>query len=187
MKRTLEVLFLDQLADMFDAENRLTRAIPKLARKATLPELRIALEDHLEETEAQVLRLGKVFQSFGRRARGKKCEAIVGLTREADEMASDNAGWPTINAALICAAQKVEHYEIASYGCLVEWARQLGNSQAVDLLRQSLDEEKAADHTLTQLARSFGNSEAESEESEGALPRRRGRGMRPGRSRATAT
>lgn len=182
MKRTLEVLFLDELADMFDAESRLTKSIPKLARKATHPELREALEEHLAETEHHLGRLRKVFQAFGRRARGKKCNAIVGLAKEANEIASDNAGWPTINAALICAAQKVEHYEIASYGCLVEWARQLGNAEAASLLQQTLDEEKAADQKLTELARYGCNEAAQGEmDEEAEFSSRAGRGTRPRR------
>jgi ferritin-like metal-binding protein YciE len=161
MKRTLEVLFLDELADMYDAEIRLTKALPKMVRAATHAELREAFQDHLDETGNQVERLKEVFETFGKKPKGKKCEAIIGLTQEADEIAADNKGHPTINAALISAAQKVEHYEIASYGCLVEWARQLYNEEAADLLRQTLEEEKAADRTLTELARHRCNASAQ--------------------------
>lgn len=166
MKRTLEVLFLDELADVYDAEIRLTRALPKMVRTATHIELREAFQDHLDETDHHVERVGEVFRAFGKVPKGRKCEAIMGLTREADQIAAHNKGWPTINAALICAAQKVEHYEIASYGCLVEWARQLDNDEAADLLQQTLDEEKAADQTLTKLARHRCNESAQDGASE---------------------
>jgi ferritin-like metal-binding protein YciE len=159
--KTLEDLFLDELADIYDAEHRLAKAIPKLAKAATHAELRGALEAHLSETEGHASKVEKVFQLFGKRARGKKCEAIVGLIKEGDEIAADNKKSPTINAAIISAAQKVEHYEIASYGCLREWADQLGNDRAAALLQDILDEEKAADQTLTELARTRCNETAE--------------------------
>lgn len=185
-KKTLEVLFLDELADIYDCEIRLTRALPKMARMATHTELREAFQRHLDETDNHVIRLKEVFQSFGRDVRSRKCEAIIGLIKEADEIASDNEGFPTINAALISAAQKVEHYEIASYGCLAEWADQLGNDSAADLLQQTLDEEKAADKTLTALARLRCNESAQdgASEEEDAPRMGKGRSMRPARFRA---
>src|SRR6185295_13946502 len=128
--KTLQDLFLDELADMFDAENRLTKALPKLAKAATHDELREAFESHLEETEGHVRKVEQVFEAFGKTAKSKKCEAMTGLVEEGDDIASENKGEPTINAALISAAQKVEHYEMASYGCLREWADQLGNDSA---------------------------------------------------------
>lgn len=158
--KTLEDLFLDELADMYDAEQRLVKAIPKLAKVATHGELREALEAHLLETEGHAAKLEKVFQLFGKPAHGKTCKAIVGLIKEADEIAADNQQSPTINAALISAAQKVEHYEIASYGCLREWADQLGNDEAAEILQFILDEEKAADQKLTELARERCNETA---------------------------
>jgi len=163
--KTLEELFLDELADMYDAENRLTRALPKMAKAATHEELCNAFESHLSETEGHVTNLEKVFKAFGKTAKGKKCEAIVGLLKEGDEIAAENKGSPTINAALISAAQKVEHYEIASYGCLREWAEQLGNQEAADLLQETLDEEKAADQKLTELARERCNEAAQGSDS----------------------
>jgi ferritin-like metal-binding protein YciE len=187
-RKTLEVLFLEELADMYDCEIRLTRALPKMARTATHMELRDAFQRHLDETDNHVIRLKRVFQSFEKDVRGRKCEAIVGLIKEADEIVADNKGCPTINAALICAAQKVEHYEIASYGCLAEWADQLGNDEAVDLLQQTLDEEKAADKTLTALARLRCNESAQdgASEEEDAPQMGRGRAIRPARNRARA-
>jgi ferritin-like metal-binding protein YciE len=187
-RKTLEVLFLEELADIYDCEIRLTRALPKMVRTATHAELRDAFQTHLDETEQQVERVKDVFESFGKSAKGKKCEAIVGLIKEADQIASDNKGCPTINAALICAAQKVEHYEIASYGCLAEWADQLGNDEAADLLRQTLGEEKAADKALTALARLRCNESAQdgASEEEDAPRMGRGRVVRPARDRARA-
>lgn len=187
-RKTLEVLFLDELADMYDCEIRLTRALPKMVRAATHAELREAFQNHLDETDNHVIRLKEVFESFAKSVKSKKCEAIVGLIKEADEIASDNKGCPTINAALICAAQKVEHYEIASYGCLAEWADQLGNDEAADLLRQTLGEEKAADKTLTTLARLRCNESAQdgASEEEDAPRMGRGRAVRPARNRVRA-
>jgi ferritin-like metal-binding protein YciE len=175
--KTLEALFLDELADIYDAENRLTKALPKLAKSATHEELRAALESHLDETKEHVKKLEKVFRMFNKPARGKKCEAIVGLLKEGDEIASDNKNSPTINAALVSAAQKVEHYEIASYGCLREWAEELGQAQAAEVLQEILDEEKAADQKLTDVARSRCNESANNGPSE--------EDETPGRRRAT--
>ena len=157
---TLKTLFLDELMDMYDAERRIIKALPKLAKAATCTQLKKAIATHLKETEGQVKKLEQVFQSFGEKARGKTCEATVGLLKEGDEIASDFKGSPAINAALICAAQKVEHYEIASYGCLKEWAGLLGNPKAAALLQSILDEEHAANSALTALAQASSNQEA---------------------------
>jgi ferritin-like metal-binding protein YciE len=170
--KTLKELFVDELADIYDAEQRIVRALPKLAKAATCPKLSEAFTSHLKETQGQVTRLEKVFRSIGEKARGKKCEAAVGLLKEGDEIASDFKNSPAINAALISAAQKVEHYEIASYGCLQEWAGLLGEETAARLLQETLDEEKGADKTLTKLARSGNNEEAQ-EESEPSLEKNR--------------
>ena len=170
--KTLKDLFLDELADMYDAEQRIVRALPKLGKAATSAALQAAIRSHLRETESHVRKLENVFKAFGEKARGKKCEATVGLLEEGAEIASDFKGSPAINAALICAAQKVEHYEIASYGCLHEWAGLLGNETAARLLLAILDEEKAANDSLTELARSGDNQNAlgESDESEPGSP-----------------
>ena len=149
---TLRDLFLDELADMYDAEHRIIKALPKLAKAATCKNLQKALLTHLQETKGQVTKLEKVFKSFGEKAKGKKCEATVGLLKEGDEIASENKGSPTINAALISAGQKVEHYEIASYGCLRDWATLLGNQTAANLIQEILNQEVAADKTLSELA-----------------------------------
>lgn len=152
--KTLNDLFLDEVMDMYDAEHRILKALPKLANAATCPRLKQAFMSHLLQTEGHAIKLEKVFDSLGKKPRAKKCDATVGLIKEGDEIASHHRKEPTINAALISAAQKVEHYEIASYGCLSEWARLLGNEVAANLIEEILDEEKAADATLNDLARS---------------------------------
>jgi ferritin-like metal-binding protein YciE len=158
--KTLKDLFLDELKDMYDAEHRILKALPKLAKAATCEKLKAAFLSHLEETKGQVTKLEKVFQSFDQKAKAKKCEATVGLLKEGDEIAAENKGEPTINAALISAGQKVEHYEIASYGCLHEWAGLLENNEAANLIKEILDEEKAANKKLMELARVGSNEEA---------------------------
>jgi len=183
--KTLQDLFLEELADMFDAENRLTKALPKMAKAATHDELREAFESHFEETEGHVRKVEQVFEAFGKTAKSKKCEAMTGLLEEGDEIASDNKGEPTINAALISAAQKVEHYEIASYGCLREWAEQLGNDTAARLLQEILDEEKATDSKLSDLARECCNISAQEGDEEESQTFR-GNTMRPGAAKLRA-
>ena len=171
--KTLENLFLAELADMYDAEHRLIKALPKMAEAATDEELKAAFQAHLTETEGHIAKVEQVFQAFGKQAKGMKCEATVGLLKEADEISDDNEGEPTLNAALIAAAQKVEHYEIASYGCLRTWAVLLGNQQAAKLLAEILFQEKAADVKLTQIAikacnpAAEGASEDEGEDADG--------------------
>lgn len=161
MSKSLQDLFLGELQDIYDAEHRITKALPKMVKAATSPDLQTALTKHLRETEGQIATLEQVFKSIGEPVKAKKCEATVGLLKEGDELAKDFKGSPAINAALISAGQKVEHYEIASYGCLIEWAKDLGYDQASGLLTQILDQEKAADAKLTELARAGSNQEAE--------------------------
>ena len=158
--KKLEDLFFNELADIYDAEQRIERALPKMKKAATCKHLQQAFEVHLEQTQRQVTRLEKVFKAFGKTAKGKTCDATVGLLKEGDEIAAEFKGSPAINAALIAAAQKVEHYEIASYGCLHEWAGLLGNEEARELLLETLDEEKQTDDKLTELARTSTNEEA---------------------------
>ena len=158
--KTLKDLFLDELADMYDAERRIVKALPKLVKAATCDDLKAAFQSHLKETEGHVKKLEQVFQSFDVPAKGKTCEATVGLLKEGDEIAADFAGSPAINAALIAAAQKVEHYEMASYGCLHEWAGLLGNQKAARLLEDILEQERGANEGLTELARASSNEEA---------------------------
>ena len=183
---TLKDLFLDEVADMYDAEKRIVKALPKMAKAATCPELKRAILSHLKETEGHVRKLEQVFGCFEVKAKGKTCEATVGLLKEGDEIAADFKGSPALNAALISAAQKVEHYEMASYGCLHEWAELLGSKEAAGLLRQILEEEKAANDSLTRLARDGKNEEAlgnsaelESSERGNSRTRTPSRGNRP--------
>ena len=164
--KTLKDLFLDELMDMYDAEQRIARALPKMARAATCARLQAALQKHLKETQGQITNLERVFKSVGEKAKAKKCEATVGLLEEGDEIAKEFKGSPAINAALIAAGQKVEHYEIASYGCLHEWAGLLGHEEAAGLLKENLDQEMAADGALTEIARSEDNEKARDGEME---------------------
>src|ERR1035441_8066245 len=128
--KTLKELFLGELADMYDAERRIVKALPKVAKAATCSHLQKAILAHLAETKGHVMKLEQVFECFNQKAKGKTCKATVGLLEEGDEIAADFKGSPAINAALISAAQKVEHYEMASYGCLHEWAGLLGKKKA---------------------------------------------------------
>jgi ferritin-like metal-binding protein YciE len=157
----LKDLFLDELADMYDAENRISKALPKMAKAATCDELKQGILKHHKETLGQIEKLKQVFAAFGAKAKGKECKATVGLLKEGDEIVEDNDGEPTLNAGIISACQKVEHYEIASYGCLIEWARILGNEKAVGLLEEIITEEKGANETLTEAA-TKANEEANS-------------------------
>ena len=167
--KSLNDLFMGELADMYDAEKRLVKALPKLAKKAHSEELTDALETHLAQTQDQVLKLERVFASFDAKPKGKKCAAMVGLLEEGDEILEEYAGSPAADAAIISAGQKVEHYEIASYGCLREWAGLLDNDEAATLLGEILEEEKAADEKLTEVGRSIANEEAESGNGNGGM------------------
>ncbi len=149
---TLKDLFLSELADMYDSEHRIIKALPKLIKAATCADLQDALQHHLQETEGQVTKLERVFASFDEKVKSKKCPAMAGLLEEGDSIVGDYKKSPAINAAIISAGQKVEHYEIASYGCLRTWAELLDNSEAAHLLEEILEEEKAADRTLNDLA-----------------------------------
>jgi ferritin-like metal-binding protein YciE len=145
-------VFLEELADAYSAETQLVKALPKMARVAQAQELKDAFTAHLGETENHVERLKKIFALFDEKPRAKKCKGMEGLIDEGNDVISENKGASAVDAALICAAQKVEHYEIAAYGCLRTWAKILDNDQAVNLLQQTLDEEEAADEKLNQIA-----------------------------------
>jgi ferritin-like metal-binding protein YciE len=166
--KTLSDLFFECLADMYDAEKRIVKALPDMAKAANSPELRAAFQSHLHESEGHVDKIERVFRCFDRSPDRNTCEATKGLLSEADELAGDFDGSAALDAALICAAQKVEHYEIASYGCLVTWAGLLGNQEAAALLQQILDEEKAADESLNSIATSASNLDALRSERNGA-------------------
>jgi len=160
----LNELFIDELKDIYWAEQNLVKALPKMAKAATSDELRSAIEEHLEETENHVSRLENVFDSIDEKAEAKKCEAMAGLIKEGDEIVAETEeGTFTRDAGIISAAQKIEHYEIASYGTLRTLANVLGYSEAVDLLEATLKEEKKADSLLTQIAESGVNSSGRNE------------------------
>ncbi|WP_250504472.1 MULTISPECIES: ferritin-like domain-containing protein [unclassified Caballeronia] len=151
--KTLQDLFIHALSDVYSAEKQLTRALPKLARATTNAQLKQAFETHLEETNGQIERIDQVVELFGVKLKRIKCAAMEGLVEEAqDEIETFEQG-PIRDAALIAAAQKVEHYEIATYGTLATLAKQLGNEDAMKLLLDTLQEEKATDEKLTQLAK----------------------------------
>jgi ferritin-like metal-binding protein YciE len=152
--------FLEELADRYDAEKQLVQAIPKLAKFASCKALQERFQTHLKETEGHVKKLETVFRSFDAKVKAKSCEATLGLLKEGEEIAADFKGSPALNAALVSAAQKIEHYEIASYGCLHEWAKLLGNTEAARVLEEILKEEKAANASFIELARACCNKEA---------------------------
>ena len=158
---TLQELYLEQLRDIYDAENQLTKALPKMAKTATNEELKAAFENHLEQTQEHISRLEQIFEELGEKSKGHKCEAMKGLLEEGKNMMEEDADEDVMDAGLICAAQKVEHYEIATYGCLRTYAEMLGFDEQADLLQESLDEEKDTDENLTELAVSCINLEAE--------------------------
>lgn len=153
-------LFEDELKDIYWAEKALTKAIPKMIKKATSEELIEALTSHLAETEEHVTRVEQVFASFGKKAEAVKCEAMTGLIKEAEEIMEECETGSMCDAGIISAGQKVEHYEIATYGTLRQFAETLGLTEAVTLLEATLEEEKAADATLTDVAVSAINIEA---------------------------
>jgi ferritin-like metal-binding protein YciE len=156
----LKILFLDLLANRYDGEKRLILAMPAMAKTSTCKDFRELIQRHFRETIAHTKKLETVFKSLDAEVKARKCEATISLLKECDEIAAGYKGSPALNAALISCAQKMEHYEIASYGCLAEWAAILGNKEASSLLREILAEEKAADQALSFLARSSANDEA---------------------------
>jgi ferritin-like metal-binding protein YciE len=156
----LQDLFLDELADIFYAEKLLVKALPKMAKAAQSDSLRQAIEEHLTQTEEHVSRLEQVFELFDKPAKGKKCEAMEGLVEEGKTVMQEWKDSPALDAALISAAQKVEHYEIGSYGTLVTWAERLGNDEVASILKETLAEEKETDENLTNLAEECINEEA---------------------------
>jgi ferritin-like metal-binding protein YciE len=184
--KTLKDLFLASLADVYYAEYQLVRGLSKMAKAAKNEQLREAFELHLEQTEGHVKKVESVFTEFGVKARKEECDAIIGLLEESERMASENKGSPTLDAALIAAAQKVEHYEIATYGSLQEWAGVLGQDDAADILEEILEEEKEADTALSELARSCCNAEA-NEPSEKAEDQEVNAGVHRGRSLVSRT
>jgi len=164
-KTMLKELFIDELRDIYWAEKALTKALPKMQKAATSEEVASAFEEHLAVTEGQIERIEEVFEMLEMTARAKKCEAMAGLVQEAQNLMEElPKGTAVRDAGLIIAGQKVEHYEIAAYGSLVQLAKTMGENEIADLLQQTLDEEKEADQLLTELAVSGINISAESEE-----------------------
>jgi len=162
----LRDLFLDELADLYHAEKQLVKALPQLIKAASAPELKEAFESHLEETEEQVSRLEEIFELFGKQPKAKKCPGMEGIIEEGKKIIEEGAESSVLDAALIAAAQKAEHYEIASYGTLATWAKLLEEEEALDLLKETIEEEKAADEKLTEIAESLVNLEAAEKEDE---------------------
>jgi ferritin-like metal-binding protein YciE len=184
---TLHDAFIDELRDTYDAERQLTRALAKLAKTASSPELSEAFSSHLEETRGQIERLENVFASLDEKVRGKHCDGIEGIIEEGKAIMEEDFDELTMDACLIAAGQRAEHYEMAAYGTLVAWARAMGHTDAAKLLQQNLDEEKAADEKLTALAEAGINRQAAAaahpDESADAAPPKRmtagaGRGTR---------
>jgi ferritin-like metal-binding protein YciE len=160
---TLHDAFLDELKDAYDAEKQLTKALPKLAKTATSPQLRAAFESHLEETRGHVDRLERVFEALDEKATGKHCDGIAGIIEEGSSVMGEDFDAPTMDACLVAAGQRAEHYEMAAYGTLVAWAKAMGHTEVADLLQQTLNEEKAADEKLTTLAEGGINQQAAGE------------------------
>lgn len=159
--KVLQDLFLDTLKDIYYAEQKITKALPKMAKAAQAKELKAAFEKHLRETQSQVKRLEQVFQLIDETPKGKKCPAIDGILKEGDEIGKDYKGSPALDAGLLAAAQAVEHYEISRYGTLKCWASELGYTDAVKLLDATLNEEKKTDAALTRLAEGEVNMHAQ--------------------------
>ena len=154
---TLEDLYTDMLKDLYSAEKQLVKALTKMAKAAQSPDLQKAFQNHLKQTEGHVDRIERIFSDMEGSPRGKKCAAMEGLVEEGSELLQEDIEPNVLDAGLIAAAQKVEHYEIASYGTVRAWAERLGKNRAVQLLQQTLDEESAANEKLTQIAESQAN------------------------------
>lgn len=163
-ENSLHELLIEELRDVYSAEQQLLKALPRMAKAARSERLKEVFERHLEETEQQVERLERAFEALGETAKAKKCKAMEGLIEEGKEMMEQHKDSAMADAALIAAAQKIEHYEIATYGTICTWCDLMGHDEASDLLKETLDEEKTADETLTEVAESEINAEAVSEE-----------------------
>jgi ferritin-like metal-binding protein YciE len=180
-QKTLKEAFIDEVRDTYDAERQLTKALPKMAKAATAPELKEAFTSHLEETRGQIERLEKVFEMLGERARGKHCAGIAGIIEEGASIMEEDFDEATMDAALIAGGQRAEHYEMAAYGTLVAWARELGHMEVAEFLQETLEEEKTADEKLSLLAQNGINPDAakgaddeeEDEEEEDRKPARK--------------
>ncbi len=194
---TLHDAWLDELRDLYNAEKQISKALPKMVKAANNAALSDTFESHLKETMNQIKRLEQIFQQLGETARGKTCEGMTGILEEGKNLMEEDFDEPTTDATLIAAAQKVEHYEIASYGTVVAWAQAMGHDEAAELLQETLDEEEAADEKLTAIAESgineqsaagaHGEEEDEEQDSGNREAMVGARGGRNGRGRQTST
>lgn len=162
----LKHLYIEELRDLYSAETQLVKALPKMANAASSKDLRAGFEEHLGQTKGHVARLEKILKGLGESAKGKKCKGMEGLIKEGSEMIGEDPAPEELDAGLISAAQRVEHYEIAGYGCVSTYAKLLGEDEAASVLKLTLEEEKETDKKLTQLAGSINLEAVESEESE---------------------
>jgi ferritin-like metal-binding protein YciE len=163
---TLKQLYIEELRDLYSAENQLLKALPKMAKGASSEELTLAFENHLDQTKVHVERLEEIFERLDENPKGKTCQAMKGLVEEGSEILEEDGEESVLDAGIIAAAQKVEHYEIASYGTVRTFAQLLGEDEAAELLQETLDEEGEADKLLTQLAQDMVNPEALLEDAE---------------------
>jgi len=164
----LKHLYVEELKDLYSAENQLVKALPKMAKASTSEDLRAGFEEHLDQTKEHVARLERIFKALGESPNGKKCKGMEGLIKEGAEMIAEDPAPEELDAGLISAAQRVEHYEMAGYGCVSAYAKLLGENQALLLLRQTFEEEKETDKKLTQLSGHINVEAADSEETDGA-------------------
>ncbi len=163
----LKHLYVEELKDLYSAENQLLKALPKMAKAATSKDLKAGFEEHLGQTKEHVARLETIFKGLGENPKGKKCKGMEGLITEGAELIEEDPEPEELDAGLISAAQRVEHYEMAGYGCVAAYAKLLGEDQAATLLKQTLEEEKETDAKLTQLSGRINVEAADSEESNG--------------------
>jgi len=181
---SLDTLLEQELRDTYDAEKQLTKALPKLAKKATAEALKTAFEQHLRQTEQHIERLEQLFEALELPVKSKKCDGMRNLIKEGDDMLSEAEDDATRDALMIASAQKVEHYEIAAYGTMRTWASVLGHGEVAQLLEETLEEEKETDRNLTEIAEAFVN-QASAEERDEEEPQSSGRQMRNGRVAAS--
>jgi ferritin-like metal-binding protein YciE len=179
----LKELYIDELRDLYDAEDKLVKALPKFAKAASSDRLRTGFEEHLEQTRGHLSRLEEIFEALGEKPTGKKCAGMAGLVKEGQEILDEDFSAEVMDAALISAAQRVEHYEIAAYGCVSSWAQLLGDSEANALLEKTLEEERETDQKLTELSEDInvkakGSGEEGEEEGEDAAPTRKAKSAR---------
>jgi ferritin-like metal-binding protein YciE len=169
-EKTLHEAFIDELRDLYDAEKQITKALPKMAKTASSRDLQESFNAHFAETQYQIARLEQVFQLFDEKPRGKHCEGVGGILEEGKAIMDGDFDDPTMDACLVGAAQRVEHYEIAAYGTLVAWASAMGHDEAAALLQESLNEERTADETLSDLSNGINAAAAAVAHSEGMAP-----------------